>query len=94
MPTWLQIAPQVGVKTYQKSDQEPSKLHSKLHLIFDHFLDRFLMDFWWIFDPQSHTEFKSEPNNACMYACEDTLDDMQATMCEKERKASSSRRVE
>ena len=45
--------PHFGAKIYQKSAQERSKLHSKLHLLFDHFLDRFLMDFWWIFGPKA-----------------------------------------
>ena len=45
--------PILGAKIYQKSAQEPSKLHSKLHVLFDHFLDRFLMDFWLTLDPHT-----------------------------------------
>ena len=43
-----QLAPQLGAKIHPKSLQEPPKIHPKSHLIFDHFLHRFLIDCWLI----------------------------------------------
>ena len=70
-PTWSQHGPptlQLGAKIHQKSAQEPSKMHPKSHLVFDHFLDGFLVVFWWIFDLQIHqksikNDSKSQSNN-------------------------------
>ena len=67
VPTWLQLGSQLGLKIDQKSSSEPSKPHPNLHLVFDCFLDRFLIDFWSIFDPQINKKSiknrsKSQPN--------------------------------
>ena len=68
MPTWPQLAPQLGAKIHPKSLQEPTKIHPNLHLVFDHLLDRFLIDFWSIFDPKIHPKSiknrsRNQPNN-------------------------------
>ena len=42
---WSNLAPKLGSKIHQESIQEPSKIHSKLYLVFDTCLDRFLIDF-------------------------------------------------
>ena len=42
-----------GTKIDQKSFQEPSKMHPKSHLVFDHFLDGFRVHFWWFSTPKS-----------------------------------------
>ena len=52
VPTWHQLAPQLGGKIQSKSLQEPCKIRSKSHLIFDNLLHRFLIDLLLIFDPQ------------------------------------------
>ena len=52
VPTWPHFAPQLGPKIASKSIQEPSKIYPKSHLLSDPFFDRFLIDFWSIFDPQ------------------------------------------
>ena len=49
MPTWPQLAPQLGAKIHPKAVQEPSKIHPKSHLNFDRLLDRLLIDFWSVF---------------------------------------------
>ena len=54
VPTWCQLASQNGPKIDQKSIQEPSNIHPNIHLIIDHFFNRFLMIFYWFFDaPES-----------------------------------------
>ena len=64
VPTWPQLGPQLGPKIDQKSIQEPSKIHPNLHLVFDPLLDRFLIDFWSIFDPQiDQKSIKNRPTN-------------------------------
>ena len=54
VPTWPQFAPQIGAKIYQQSIQERSYIHPNLHLISNHFLDWYLIDFGSIFNPQIH----------------------------------------
>ena len=68
VPTWLQLGPQLGPQIHQKSIQERSKIHPNLHLVVDWFWDRFLIDFWSIFDPQIDqksikNQSKHHPNN-------------------------------
>ena len=49
------------------SNQEPSKFHPNLHLVFDRIWDRCLIDVGWIFDPQIQKStkklYKKHPNN-------------------------------
>ena len=52
VPTWPQLDPQIWPKIHPKSMQEPSKIHPNLHLVFDRLSNRFLIDFWSIFDPE------------------------------------------
>ena len=44
-PTWPQLGPILASKIGPTGVQEPSKMHSNLHLSFDTVLDRFLVDF-------------------------------------------------
>ena len=46
VPIWPHLAAQLRTKIQPKSLQEPSKMHPKSHLVFDHFLDGFLVDFF------------------------------------------------
>ena len=68
VPTWPHFAPQLGPKIAPKSIQEPSKIDPKSHLMFNHFFDRFLIDFWSIFDPKINqksikNQSTNHPNN-------------------------------
>ena len=58
------MVPQLGPQIDPKSLQEPSKIHPKSHLVFDHFFNRFLIDF----RPQNHAkstkhQSKNQPNS-------------------------------
>ena len=69
VPIWLHLASQLGAKIQPKSLQEPSKMHPKSHLVFDHFLDGFLVDFGWVFDLHIHqkstkNQSRGQPNNS------------------------------
>ena len=44
-PTWPQLGPILASKIGPTGVQEPSKMHSNLHLSFDTVFDRFLVDF-------------------------------------------------
>ena len=48
VPTWPQLAPQLGAQIHPKSFQEPSKIDLKWYLVSDASSDRFLMDLGWI----------------------------------------------
>ena len=50
---WCQLAPNLASKIDQKSIQEPSKIYSKFHLVFDALLDWFLVDFWSNLGPRT-----------------------------------------
>ena len=75
VPTWPQLGPQLGPKIDLKSIQEPSKIHPNLHLVFNWFLDRFLIDFWSMFDPKIDqksikNQSKHHPNNTTTTWCQ------------------------
>ena len=61
--------PQVGDKIHPTSLQEPSKIYTMSHLMFDLFFDSFLIDFERIWEPKSDQKTttnrsKNQPNNA------------------------------
>ena len=52
-PIWPQLGPILASKIGPPGVQEPSKMHSNLHLISDTVLDRFLVDFGSNLAPQT-----------------------------------------
>ena len=65
VPTWPQLGPQLGPQIDQESLPEPSKTHPKSRLIFDHFFDRLLIDFWTIFEPQIDQKSINKSSQQC-----------------------------
>ena len=47
----------------QDGPQEPPRMHLKMHLVLHHFFDRFLFDFWLVFDPQGEQKSKKKQSN-------------------------------
>ena len=74
VPTWLQLASQLGPKIHQKSSQEASKTQPNIHLVIDLFFHWFLIDFSLILDPQINENLNkilstNDPNNTTTKWC-------------------------
>ena len=74
VPTWLQLASQLGPKIHQKSTQEPSKTQPNIHLVIDLFFHWFLMIFSLIFDLKINENLTknlstNDPNNTTTKWC-------------------------
>ena len=74
VPTWLQLASQLGPKIHQKSTQEASKTQPNIHLVIDLFFHWFLMNCSLIFDPQINENLiknlsTNDPNNTTTKWC-------------------------
>ena len=74
VPTWPQLASQLGLKILPKSSQEPSKIYPNIDLIIDHFFYWFFIDFSLIFDPKINENSTknlstNDPNNTTTKWC-------------------------